>query len=222
MANLTLFAPFHRFGSGSFCWPTSTNTSPVSASRDVVSRGQETCSNGLPVHRQVANAPLVVCLLNRCFPSHIAGFITSVVLYATDRVFSRWALTDLEKKCGEIMDPFRADRDSSSAVVGVGLMTRLQAAFLDLVPSSVFWCATHSVRAITLVQYFRKNTAATAASAIAERSGEHNSTRAAIAPAIPVTILRGLLDHDPAPVSVAIHAVIISGINPMFTAVRRG
>lgn len=79
----------------------------------------------------------VARLLFRCRPSAVRRLVVSIVVYAVERVFRRWAISHVCQKIFKL-EPPAADRYSTSTVIAKSFGARLVAATNHVAPDSVF------------------------------------------------------------------------------------
>lgn len=97
-----------------------------------------------------AIAPRVAKLLRHGCPAHVAGLVASIVVDTVKGMLWRRLLANCREEGREVIDPFLAHDDASSAVVAISGIARVEAALFDRAPRPVLCAVRGTVSGLVL------------------------------------------------------------------------
>lgn len=145
--------------------------------------------------------PRVTRLVNAWHPTAVARRIRSIVVVPFDGVTGRGLQAHVGKERAEIISPRVADRDASTAVVGVLRSIRIQASLLHCAPRSVFRALAADLSAMRMHSLHAHDQFAVVAPAgyaqpLTHRGDRRDGCPPAIASAFPVAVCKVSLSHE--------------------------
>jgi hypothetical protein len=140
-----------------------------------------------------AIVPAIIGLLNFCGPAHVARLVVSVHVDAVNRVVPRRLLAYVCQKGREVISPFIADVDTTTAVVQPSLVSWIRAALLGVTPRNPFHCAGLVVRPLAISGQFTIQASAALHQALLHIAAAGVVGISAIASADPLIALVGVV-----------------------------
>lgn len=152
-------------------------------------------------------------LFPACSPSAIARLIVAVIVNALKGMLRRWLWPHVGQEILKRVAPMFANRNTTSAVAGISLVTGVEATLLHITPDLIFARARLPVCGekldSALNDAFALETTAALRLAASERATAHNQLSAAIATAIPAGVVgAGGMNADHSQTAVAVSSPV--------------